>query len=189
MARKPSFAIIGAGNGGLTMAGDLVLHGFEVSGLHDRLPEAIGPIQKRGGIELVGEVLSGFAPIPNVTTDLAQAVRGAVVLAMGLRYMNHAEALDPMYGDIPVKVVPMRGPVLEGSRSVPPRYLTEDVPMGLVPWASMGRKLGVATPTVEMMIHLAGLVRGADFWKEGRTMERLGLADKNMEQILRLVSG
>lgn len=311
------------------MAEDLYFHGFEVSGLYDRFPEALAPIQKRGGIEFLGEVMAGFAPMSNVTTDLGQAIRGAdvvavvvpvfahdwvaaqlaphltdgqivmltpgypfgtlifrnaleanglrakvdlcetnlilyatrivgpaqvglqrikktlwisalpasrtahvlaalkpaipqleplsnvlevgfnctnplghvptvlmnlgaverldgsepfdlhdwmtpgilkikdamdaergaVLRALGVRYMTHAEMLDRMYPGIPVRVVPMQGPVLEGSQSVPPR------------------------------IALAGMVKGTDFWKEGRTLERSRLAGKTPAQILAVVNG
>ena len=359
MAKGPRFAIIGAGNGGLTMAGDLVFHGFEVSGIYDRTPAAIGPVKERGGVQFVGDAMSGFAPIVNATTDIAQAIHGAnviavvvptfahesvaadlaphlvdgqivlltpgypfgtlvfrraleasgvsgqidlaetnlilyatrivgpatvgmqakkkalwiaalpasrtphvldelkpaipelqplgnvlevgfnctnplthvttvmlnvgrmeqddgsqqfdmhewmtpgiykvkaamdaereaVVKAMGIRYFTHAEALANAYEGVKHTIVPMQGSVLEGSRAVPPRYISEDVPMGLVAWASMGRKLGVGTPTVDAMIHLAGLLNETDYWKEGRTLERVGLSDKSLDEILSLVNG
>ena len=39
------------------------------------------------------------------------------------------------------------------------------------------------------MIALAGIVKGTDFWKEGRTLERAGLAGKTPAQILAMVNG
>jgi opine dehydrogenase len=102
--------------------------------------------------------------------------------------MTHAEILDRMYAGVPLTVVPMQGPVLEGSRSVPPRYLTEDIPMGLAPWASLRKGLGAATLTVTMIIRLASLVKRTDFWAEGRTLERAGFAGKTASEILAAVS-
>jgi opine dehydrogenase len=58
-----------------------------------------------------------------------------------------------------------------------------------VAWASLGWKLGVETPVVEMIIGLASLVKGVDFWQEGRTVERAGLASLSRGEILRLVNG
>src|SRR5947207_4933467 len=71
------------------MAGDLVLHGFDVCGLYDRYPQAVTPVQERGGIELVGDVLTGFAPIANATTDIARAVKGAEVIAVVVPAFAH----------------------------------------------------------------------------------------------------
>lgn len=40
-----------------------------------------------------------------------------------------------------------------------------------------------------MMIQLASLVKGVDFWQAGRTVERAGLAGLTQDQLLHLVSG
>ncbi len=63
------------------------------------------------------------------------------------------------------------------------RYLWEDVPMSLVPIASLGDLLGVATPTIKHIIHLAGLMNGCDYWEEGRTVAKMGLANLNHKEI------
>lgn len=59
--------------------------------------------------------------------------------------------------------------------SIDSRYLTEDVPTGLVPLASIARYLGIATPTIDALITLAGIVLCKDFWTTGRTVERVHL--------------
>lgn len=63
------------------------------------------------------------------------------------------------------------------------RYLWEDVPMSLVPLASLGDLLGVETPVVKHIIHLASLMNGCDYWAEGRTVEKMGLAKLSHKQI------
>jgi opine dehydrogenase len=68
------------------------------------------------------------------------------------------------------------------------RYLSEDVPCGAVPTASLGRAAGVAMPIHESLIELAGLVHGRDYWNAGRTADRLGLAGKDAGQIKDLVT-
>ena len=67
------------------------------------------------------------------------------------------------------------------------RYLHEDVPFSLVPIASLGQMLGVATPTIHGVIELASTLTGRDYWAEGRTVERLGLAGLSVQEIRRLV--
>ncbi len=69
------------------------------------------------------------------------------------------------------------------------RYVFEDVPSSLVPLASLGAMLGEPTPTIELVIRLASIMHGRDYWAEGRTVERLGLAGMSVEEIRRIVSG
>jgi opine dehydrogenase len=69
------------------------------------------------------------------------------------------------------------------------RYVTEDVPMSLVPLASIGRMLGVPVPMMEMVIDLAGVMHGKDYWIEGRTVERMGIAGLSVKEIRHLVVG
>jgi opine dehydrogenase len=70
------------------------------------------------------------------------------------------------------------------------RYIDEDVPMSLVPLASLGDRLKVETPTIKFIIHLASIIRDKDFWAEGRTVEKLGISDKSIKEIrLLAVSG
>jgi opine dehydrogenase len=69
------------------------------------------------------------------------------------------------------------------------RYLSEDVPCGAVPTASLGRAAGVEMPVHESLVELAGIVHGRDYWNVGRTAERLGLAGKDAAQITDMVAG
>jgi opine dehydrogenase len=66
------------------------------------------------------------------------------------------------------------------------RYITEDVPMSLVPISSLGKMLGIPVDTIEAIIKLACVVLKRDFWEEGRTVERLGLAGRSVREIRRL---
>jgi len=70
------------------------------------------------------------------------------------------------------------------------RYVDEDVPMSLVPLASLGKMLKVKTPTINAIIHLASIMRGVDFWEKGRTVDKLGIKDMSIKEIrLMAVSG
>ncbi len=63
------------------------------------------------------------------------------------------------------------------------RYVDEDVPMSLVPLASLGEMLKVETPTIKAIIHLASIMRGVDFWEKGRTVENLGIKGMTIKEI------
>jgi len=67
------------------------------------------------------------------------------------------------------------------------RYITEDVPTSLVPIASFGKMLGVPTPTIDSIIHLACVLHGRDYWREGRTVEKLGLLGLSVQEIREMV--
>jgi len=63
------------------------------------------------------------------------------------------------------------------------RYVDEDVPMSLVPLASIGDMLKVETPTIKSIIRLASIMRGIDFWEIGRTVEKLGIKGMSIKEI------
>lgn len=61
-----------------------------------------------------------------------------------------------------------------GPREVDSRYVTEDVPEGLVLVESLGKMLKVETPVTTALIDIANGCLDIDFRKTGRTIERLG---------------
>jgi opine dehydrogenase len=67
------------------------------------------------------------------------------------------------------------------------RYVHEDVGYGLVPIAALGRLAGVATPTIDALVHIAGLAVGIDYARDGLTLERLGLSGKSPAELKRFV--
>ena len=73
---------------------------------------------------------------------------------------------------------------IAGPHSVHDRYITEDLPYGLVPLAELGRKLGVPTPVAEGIVNIGSVVCGEDYWRTGNTLTRLGLAGMSREEIV-----
>jgi opine dehydrogenase len=64
---------------------------------------------------------------------------------------------------------------IKAPASLDHRYLHEDVGWGLVPWADLGRSLGVRTPLMDALITVGSLLTGHDYRSEGLTLSRLGL--------------
>ncbi|MBH0111876.1 NAD/NADP octopine/nopaline dehydrogenase family protein [Novosphingobium sp. YJ-S2-02] len=56
------------------------------------------------------------------------------------------------------------------------RYMFEDTRLGLSMIASIGKWAGHATPLASGMLAMASAITGRDLYAEGRTLERLGLA-------------
>jgi opine dehydrogenase len=67
------------------------------------------------------------------------------------------------------------------------RYLFEDVPMSLVPIASLGMRYGVSVRAMESMIRIASIIHRTDYWRRGRTVEKLGLAEWSVSELTRFV--
>lgn len=78
-------------------------------------------------------------------------------------------------------VARMRGP-----SSIYNRYITEDLPYGLVHRSQLGDLVNVPTPIMDSIVHLGAAICEIDFWK-GRTLEDLGLAGMSKERIIEYV--
>jgi opine dehydrogenase len=68
------------------------------------------------------------------------------------------------------------------------KYITEDVPTGLVPMSALGRAAGVATPAIDAVIQMAQALAGSDFTGSARTLDRLGLAGLDAAGIRRALA-
>ncbi len=69
------------------------------------------------------------------------------------------------------------------------RYITEDIPMSLVPIASIGDLLDVPTPTIKAFIHMASIIHNTDYWAEGRNVQRLGIENMTLKELRLLAIG
>lgn len=134
----------------------------------------------------------GVTPSVARVLEALDAERIAVAEAMGFHAMTAREWLYIAYAAAgpDLYTAMMANPGYYGIRApltIHHRYITEDVPMSLVPIASLGEMLDVPTPTIREIIHLAGLMHGCDYWAVGRTVERLGLKGLSVQDIRHLV--
>jgi len=68
-------------------------------------------------------------------------------------------------------------------KSMDHKYVTEDVPCGLVAMAALGDAVGVATPVIDGLIALSSTMLGRDFTREARTLSALGLTGTTVAEI------
>jgi opine dehydrogenase len=68
------------------------------------------------------------------------------------------------------------------------RYVFEDVPMSLVPIASLGERYGVSVRGIESIIRVACIIHRTDYWRRGRTVEKLGIAGLSVSELTRFVN-
>jgi opine dehydrogenase len=69
------------------------------------------------------------------------------------------------------------------------RYVTEDIPYGLVTVATIGRQIGMPVDKIEAIVNIACMANGENYWSTGRTAESLGLSGMTAHQMARYVAG
>lgn len=145
--------------------------------------------QSKGDFEYYHE---GASPSVAKILEAVDVERVGVAEALGVRVLTAREWLYQAYGVAADNLYEAmqanngyRG--IKAPNTLDYRYITEDVPTGLVPIASLGDHLGVPVPTIKTIIHLASLLHNRDYMAEGRTVEGLGLLGLDVRQIRRLV--
>ncbi|MFH1909045.1 MAG: NAD/NADP octopine/nopaline dehydrogenase family protein [Chloroflexota bacterium] len=68
------------------------------------------------------------------------------------------------------------------------RYIFEDIPMSLVPMASFGERYGVSVRGMDAIIRLACIVHHTDYWRRGRTLDKLGINNLSVGELTRYVN-
>lgn len=76
---------------------------------------------------------------------------------------------------------------VHGQKSIDTRYITEDIPMGLVPFISLGKKLGVKVERMEVISKLCEFMLHRDLTSYGRSLENLGLDHMTIDEIMSLI--
>src|SRR5665647_1643421 len=82
------WVLIGAGNGGQSMAGHLGVMGFSVK-IYDVFKPTIDVIKEQGGIYVDG-VVSGFGKVELATNDIKEALEDADIVIVTLPSLYHA---------------------------------------------------------------------------------------------------
>ena len=89
MIRK-EICVIGAGNGGSAIAGDMTLAGHRCRLFEfPEYAENLKPIAVQGGIHVTGIARTGFAKVTLATMDLSEAVQGADLIMVTTQALAH----------------------------------------------------------------------------------------------------
>jgi len=138
--------------------------------------------------------LQGITPSVAAVLERVDEERLAVARALGVRsvsarewlYLSYGSSGDNLYEAIrdTNAYAGIRAP-----RDIAHRYIFEDVPMSLVPLASIGNMLGVATGVIDLIVDLASVMHHIDYRAIGRNVHSIGLAGLDLRAIHALVSG
>lgn len=73
---------------------------------------------------------------------------------------------------------------IEGPNDLSGRYLTEDAPMSLIFCTDVAGIVDVDTPVMQAVGVLASALRSENYFETGRTLDKIGLENKNRDEIL-----
>jgi len=117
--------------------------------------------------------------------------RIAVSAALGIRVISAKEWIYITYGIHGGNLYEaiQNNPAYSGlvaPRNINHRYVTEDIPMSLVPISSLGDYLDVDTRTMKSIIQLASIIHDVDYFEKGRNVSNMGLDQLSVKEILKL---
>ncbi len=78
---------------------------------------------------------------------------------------------------------------VKGPHSLNDRYVSEDIPYGLVPVGLLGDRFEVETPIIDAQVNLYSTIKQKNFWRVGRTLDDLGIANMSKVQLLSYLEG
>lgn len=122
-----------------------------------------------------------FTPSIYNLVDSLDNEKMAILEALNIKPMNYFDAccfrnsenLDKDSKYVFIDYAENKAP--DGPFQSDSRYVTEDVPQGLVLLESLGKLLGINTPVSSSLITISEACLKTDFREKGRTVEKLGL--------------
>ena len=185
-------AVLGGGHGVHTMAADLALKGFEVNMCE--APEFEEGIKKT--IDLIDALGKDFYLYGDGTTlSIARGIRSVfeevskVADAIGVKMLEYPE--EDFWKRSTIMSTYFRATFdkdgaaakISGPSSFKSRYITEDLPFGLVPIKKMANHSKVSTPVIDAVITFASVINQTDYMKKGLSLEELGIAGLNVDEL------
>jgi len=136
--------------------------------------------------------IDGVTPSVARVLEVLDRERVTVASALGIRARTSLEWLKLAYNtsgaDLHEAIHNQPGYYgIKAPATLNHRYIFEDVPMSLVPIASLGKRYGVSVRGMESMIQIASIIHRTDYWRRGRTVEKLGLEQWSVSELTRFV--
>lgn len=137
--------------------------------------------------------IDGVTPSVARLLEVLDRERVTVASALGLRARSAMDWLQMAYTtsgkDLHEAIHNQPGYYgIKAPYSLNHRYIFEDVPMSLVPIASMAHRYGVSVRGMESVIQIACIIHRTDYWRRGRTLRKLGLDRLSVSEITEYVN-
>jgi len=136
--------------------------------------------------------IDGVTPSVARVLEVLDRERVTVASALGIRARTSMEWLKLAYNttgsDLYEAIHNQPGYIgIMAPRTLNHRYIFEDVPMSLVPIASLAQQYGVSTRGIDSIIRLACIVHRTDYWRRGRTLQKLGIEKLSVTELTQFV--
>ena len=136
--------------------------------------------------------IDGVTPSVARVLEVLDRERVTVASSLGIRARTSLEWLKLAYDTegVDLHEAIQNQPGYYGIKAPPTlnhRYLFEDVPMSMVPMASLGMRYGVSVRGMDSIIRLGSIIHRTDYWRRGRTVECLGLEQWSVSELTRFV--
>ncbi len=134
--------------------------------------------------------IDGVTPSVARVLEALDRERVTVAAALGIRARSALEWLKMAYDSTGATLYEaiQNQPGYRGIKAPPTlnhRYIFEEIPMSLVPIAALGQRYGVSVQCVDAIIRLACIVHQTDFWRRGRTLDKLGIEQLSVSELTR----
>ncbi len=134
--------------------------------------------------------IDGVTPSVAAVLEALDRERVTVAAALGIRARTGLEWLRSAYdatgSDLYEAIHNQPGyRGIKAPSTLQHRYITEDVPMSLVPIAALGQRYGVSVAAIDSIIRLACIVHRTDYWRRGRTLDKMGIGQLSVHEVMR----
>ena len=132
--------------------------------------------------------IDGVTPSVARVLEVLDRERVTVASALGIRARTALEWLELAYnvaGDTLMERIHNQSGYygIKAPATLNHRYIFEEIPMSLVPIASLGERYGVSVNGINSVIRLACIVHSTDYWRRGRTIEKLGIQGLSVSEL------
>lgn len=137
--------------------------------------------------------IDGVTPSVARVLEVLDRERVTVAAALGIRAQSAQEWLKKAYnssGDDLFEAIQNQTGYygISAPTTLHHRYIFEDVPMSLVPIANLGQQYGVSVRGIDSIIRLACIIHRTDYWRRGRTLDKLGIDGLSVSELTRYVN-
>lgn len=137
--------------------------------------------------------IEGVTPSVATVLEALDRERVTVASALGIRARTAMEWLELAYN---VKGKNLHESIhnqsgyygIKAPSTLTHRYIFEDVPMSLMPIASIGKQYGISVRAMDSIIRLACIIHKTDYYRRGRTIDKLGIKDLSVDELTRYVN-
>jgi opine dehydrogenase len=137
--------------------------------------------------------IEGVTPSVSRVLEALDRERVTVAASLGIRAQTAMEWLKMAYAaegeDLNEAIHNQPGYYgIKAPSTMNHRYIFEDVPMSLVPIAALGQHFGVSVRGMDSIIRLACIIHRTDYWRRGRTLDKLGIDRLSVGELTQFVN-